>query len=410
MSYRHAGWALFVLTALNFVNYIDRSVLFAVQPLIQAEFHRSDAQFGLLTSAFIICYMCTAPFVGPLADRYDRRRIMVVGALVWSGATLLTAVTHNFETLFVRHLIVGVGEATFVTIAPAFLSDIYPEHKRGRIMSIFAAALPVGTAVGYLVGGKLGVLYGWRHAFLIASIPGFILALMLMFVQEPTRGSQDHLKETLERGTILGLMRNGAFWSCSLGMAMMTFAIGGMQVWMPTFLSRVRHVPLDRANLVFGGMTLASGFLATVTGGWLGDYLLRYTKGAYYLVSGVGMALAVPAIYLAITYTGPAMYPAIFVAEFCVLLNTAPLNAALVNSVSARIRATAVAVNIFVLHILGDAFSPTLMGHISDMSNLRTAFLVVTVAVALSAVILFLGIPVAPPVKVQDDDREAAIA
>ncbi len=408
MSYKRAGWALFILTALNFVNYIDRSVLFAVQPLIQNEFHRSDAEFGFLTSAFIICYMCTAPFIGPLADRWERRRIMVIGALIWSGATLLTAVTHNFETLFVRHLIVGIGEATFVTIAPAFISDMYPEHKRGRIMSIFAAALPVGTAMGYIVGGHLGLVYGWRHAFLIASIPGFILAIMLMFVEEPKRGSEDHLKDTLERGTILGLLQNGAFWSCTLGMAMMTFAIGGMQVWMPTFLSRVRNVPLDKANLIFGGMTLASGFLATMVGGWLGDYLLRYTKGAYYLVSGIGMAIGVPAIYLAITYTGAPMYPAIFIAEFFVLLNTAPLNAALVNSVSARIRATAVAVNIFVLHILGDAFSPTLMGHISDKTNLRTAFLVVTVAVALSAIILLLGIRVAPDLKVPDKDAVSA--
>jgi predicted MFS family arabinose efflux permease len=396
MSYKRAGWALFILTALNFVNYIDRSVLFAVQPLIQDEFHRTDAQFGLLTSAFIICYMCTAPFIGPLADRYDRRRIMVVGALVWSGATLLTAVTHTFEMLFIRHLVVGVGEATFVTIAPAFISDMYPEHRRGRIMSIFASALPLGVALGYIFGGKIGLMYGWRHAFLIASIPGFILAVMLMFVEEPQRGSQDHLKDTVERGTILGLFKNGAFWSCTLGMAMMTFAIGGMQVWMPTFLSRVRHVPLDRANFIFGGMTLASGFLATFAGGWLGDYLLRYTKGAYYLVSGIGMAIGVPAIYLAVTYTGRLMYPAIFVAEFFVLLNTAPLNAALVNSVSARIRATAVAANIFVIHILGDAVSPTLMGYISDRSDLRTAFLLVTVAVGVSAIVLFMGIRVAP--------------
>jgi sugar phosphate permease len=179
-------------------------------------------------------------------------------------------------------------------------------------------------------------------------------------------------------------------------MAMMTFALGGMQVWMPTFLARVRNVPLDKANFIFGAMTLAAGFLATFIGGWVGDYLLRYTKGAYYLVSGIGMTIGVPAIYLAVTYTGTLMYPAIFVAEFFVLLNTAPLNAALVNSVSARIRATAVAANIFVIHILGDAISPTLMGYISDKTNLRTAFLAVTVAVAISAVVLFLGIRVAP--------------
>jgi sugar phosphate permease len=99
-------------------------------------------------------------------------------------------------------------------------------------------------------------------------------------LKEPSRGSQDHLKEPTERGTIFGLARNGAVWSATLGVAMMTFATGGMSVWMPTFLVRVRHVSLDQANMIFGGITRVSGFLATMTGGWLGDYLLRYTKGA----------------------------------------------------------------------------------------------------------------------------------
>ena len=407
------GWArtaLILLTALNFANYIDRSVLFAVQPMVQAEFpggemkllwwtwHFSgaDAKFGVLTSAFFFCYMVTAPFVGILADRVNRRTIMVVGAIIWSAATLLTAVTHDFETLLIRHTIVGIGEATFVTIAPAFLSDMFPETRRGRILSIFYLAIPVGTAIGYLLGGYLGHRYGWRSPFLIGALPGFLLALALLFVPEPRRGAADHLAPTIERSTLLGLTRNGAFWTCSLGMAMMTFAVGGMQVWMPTFLARVRSVPLDKANLIFGSLTLVSGIFATLIGGWLGDrYLSRY-KGSYYLVSGIGMALAMPAILCAVFFTGWPMYPAIFLGEFFLLLNTAPLNAALVNSVSASIRATAVAVNLFTIHLLGDAFSPTLMGYISDKSNLQWSFVAASAAVALSAIILFVGMRFAP--------------
>lgn len=407
------GWAstaLILLTALNFANYIDRSVLFAVQPMVQAEFpggelklfvwtwHFSgaDAKFGLLTSAFFFCYMATAPLIGYLADRVNRRTIMVVGALVWSAATLLTAVTHDFETLLIRHTIVGIGEATFVTIAPAFLSDMFPETRRGRVLSIFYLAIPVGTAIGYLLGGYLGHRYGWRNPFLIGALPGFVLALLLMFVPEPRRGASDHLKESVERSTLIGLAGNGAFWTCSLGMAMMTFAVGGMQVWMPTFLGRVRNVPLDKANLIFGSLTLISGIFATLIGGWLGDRYLSRHKGSYYLVSGIGMALALPAILCAVFFTGWPMYPAIFCAEFFLLLNTAPLNAALVNSVSASIRATAVAVNLFTIHILGDAFSPTLMGYISDKSNLQMSFVAASAAVALSAIILFAGMRFAP--------------
>jgi MFS family permease len=250
--------------------------------------------------------------------------------------------------------------------------------------------------MGYLIGGFLGHHYGWRAPFLVGALPGLVLALALLFVPEPRRGAADHLDITIERSTLKGLARNGAFWTCSLGMAMMTFAVGGMQVWMPTFLGRVRNVPLDKANLIFGSLTLVSGILATLLGGWLGDRYLSRHKGSYYIVSGIGMALALPSILCAVYFTGWPMYPAIFLGEFFLLLNTAPLNAALVNSVSASIRATAVAVNLFTIHILGDAFSPTLMGYISDKSNLQMSFVAASVAVGLSAIILFAGMRFAP--------------
>ena len=172
---RWATTALVILTALNFVNYIDRSVLFAVQPLVQHEFPGSDAKFGLLTTAFFFCYMVTAPLVGWLADRYPRRLIMCAGALLWSAATLLTAVTHNFTELMIRHTLVGVGEATFVAIAPSFLSDLHPEYRRGRVLSVFYLAIPVGTALGYLLGGALAARWGWRAPFLVGAVPGALL-------------------------------------------------------------------------------------------------------------------------------------------------------------------------------------------------------------------------------------------
>jgi MFS transporter, Spinster family, sphingosine-1-phosphate transporter len=393
------AWAIAVLgilTALNFVNYIDRSVLFAVQPLIQREFPGSDARFGLLTTAFFFCYMVTAPVTGWLADRYSRRWIMCAGALVWSAATLLTAVTHNFTELMIRHTLVGVGEATFVAISPSFLSDLYPEYRRGRVLAVYYLAIPVGTALGYLVGGALSVRWGWRAPFLVGAAPGALLGIALPFLPEPERGGVDRLAVTLERGTLLGLGRNAPFWTATMGMAMMTFAVGGMQVWMPTFLTRIRHVPLATANLRFGLMTLAAGISATVLGGWLGDRMEAARRGGNYLLSAIGMTLALPAVLVAVFRTGEGMYPAIFLGEFFLLLNTAPLNAAVLNSVSAPIRSTAFALNIFTIHLLGDAFSPSLMGYISDRSNMQVAFVAASVAIALSAAVLFLGVRCAP--------------
>ena len=197
---------LVILTALNFVNYIDRSVLFAVQPLVQREFPGSDAKFGLLTTAFFFCYMVTAPLTGWLADRYSRRWIMCAGALLWSAATLLTAVTHNFAELMLRHTLVGVGEATFVAIAPSFLSDLHPEYRRGRVLSVFYLAIPVGTALGYLLGGALAARWGWRAPFLVGAAPGALLGLLLPLVPEPERGAQDRLAVTRGARNLSGVV------------------------------------------------------------------------------------------------------------------------------------------------------------------------------------------------------------
>lgn len=389
-----------ILTALNLFNYIDRNVLFAVQPMIQAEFGVSDVKVALLTSAFFWCYMFTAPVVGIAADRWTRKWIMVGGALVWSAATLMTAVTADFRTLLLRHVIVGVGEATFVAVAPGFLTDYYTEERRGRVMAVLYFAIPVGSALGYIIGGYLGHRYGWRAPFYVAAIPGFLLALLLAMIDEPVRGAADTLQETAERDTVLGLLRNRAYWTATLGLAMVTFALGGLQVWMPTFLSRIRGVPLDRANFVFGSIVAITGITATLLGGWLSDHRLRRDPGAHYRLSAWGLLIGAPAMLAAITGRGALMFPAIFVAAFLLLLNMGPLNAALVTSVGPHIRATAVALNLFVIHLLGDAFSPAIIGLISTHSSLQTGFLAAVAATLAGAAVLFYGARFAPEVRV----------
>ncbi len=392
--------ALALLTALNLLNYIDRSVLNAVQPLIQNEFHVSDAQIGRLTTVFLVFYTMAAPFMGPLADRYSRKLIIAFGAFAWSGATLLTAVTHSYNALLIRHTLVGVGEASFVTISPTVVADLFPESIRGRVLGVFYLAIPVGFALGYPIGGYFGTHFGWRAPFLLAGGPGFILGALVLFMADPPRGQFDSLKETAERRTVVGLIRNPAFITATLGMAMMTFAQGGLLVWMPTFLSRMRGYTLLQANNLFGGIIAADGTVAALAGGWLGDRLLPRTKSAYYLVSAASMGLGIPVMVVALYNRGPAMVPGIALAGFLLLLNTAPLNAAVINSVDAHIRATAIAVNLFAIHFLGDALSPWLIGKISDQSSLESGFVSTVVATALSSAILFYGMKFAPQVAV----------
>jgi MFS family permease len=396
--------ALAVLTALNLLNYIDRNVLFAVQPLVQKEFLINKTQVGYLTSAFLLCYMVTAPLTGPLADRYSRRRIIALGAALWSGLTLLTAVTHTYHELLVRHTLVGVGEAVFSTIAPTFVADLFPEKQRGRILGIFYLAIPVGSAAGYLLGGYLAPIHGWRFPFYIAAVPGFLLALVMWFMPEPERGQFDAPLPP-SRDTIMGLFSNPAFWTATLGMAMMTFSLGGLQVWMPSFLSQERGYTLESANTVFGIIIVVDGVLATLLGGWLGDSLLPRMKSSYYLVSAISMALGVPAMVVALYFRGRVMVPAICIAAFFLLINTSPLNAALINSVGAHVRASALAFNIFMIHLLGDVPSPTLMGKIADHSSLQSSFVLPVLAMITSSAILFYGMRFAPAVRF---DRQEA--
>lgn len=419
----HARTALLVLTALNLVNYIDRSVLNAVQPLVQVEFQLTKTQLGYLTSAFLIFYTVAAPFVGPLADRYSRKRIIALGGIFWSGLTLLTAVTHTYAQLLVRHTLVGIGEATFVTIAPTFVADLFAEDRRGRILGVFYLAIPVGFAAGYLLGGYLAPHHGWRFPFYIAATPGFLLAIAVLFLKEPMRGQLDSLKEPPEdfpptvltgtrldrlyrtvssdlKRTYTGVLRNPAFLTATLGMAAMTFSLGGILVWIPQFLYSERHYSLQAANFLFGIIVVVDGIVASLAGGWLGDYLLRRTKGSYYLVSAASMALGVPVMIVALFARGRAMVPAIAVAAFFLLLNTSPLNAALINSVGAHIRATAIATNIFIIHFLGDVPSPTMIGWVADRHSLQVAFVLPVMAMVISSAILFYGMRFAPPLRV----------
>ena len=393
---RTAALALFLLTALNLFNYVDRYILFGVQPLIQKEFAANDARMGLLTTVFFFVYMFVAPLTGWMGDHFPRKPLIIAGALLWSIATLFTAWVHDYETLLIRHAIVGIGEATFSIFAPALLADFYPEADRNRILSIFYVTIPLGGALGYLTGGVLGQHYGWRTPFFIAALPGALIALGFLFVREPQRGSADSLAPSLNRTTLSGLIRNPAFWCATLGLAMWTFAVGGISTWYPTFLVRFGSMSVAQAGTVAGALTVVCGLLGTIIGGWVAQRWQRRNHRALYLLSAWGSILAIP-FAAAVFFGRPSFFIAgAFLAEFFLFLGTGPLNAAIVNSVAAPIRATAISVNLFVIHSLGDAFSPHLIGRISDATNLRIGLGVTLITLAASGAILFRGARYAP--------------
>jgi MFS family permease len=388
---------LVLLIGLNLLNYIDRYILPGEVSLIKSEFHATDQQMGALTTALFVVYMIAAPLTGWLGDRFRRKPLIIAGAVLWSLATLATVWVHDYWTLYIRHALVGVGEATFGIFAPAVLADFYPERERNRIFSIFYLAIPVGAALGYMAGGKMGSLWGWRAPFFICAVPGLVIAALYWVLgREPERGASDHVKATADRSTVLGLFRNPAFLTGTFGLAMLTFAMGGISSWIPEYLRRSAGMSVAHSSFVVGLVTVVDGIAGTAVGGWLAQRWLRTDHRALYLLSFWSVALTLPCG--ALLFFGPRAWvvPVLFVTEFFLFLNTGPLNAAIANSVSAPVRATAISLNLFIIHAFGDTFSPQIIGAISDRTNLRLALGTTLIFVAISGVILRYGARFAP--------------
>lgn len=392
---------LILLIALNLLNYIDRYILPGEISLIQREFRATDQQMGALTTALLFVYMLVAPATGWLADRFPRKPLIIFGAVFWSLATLATVWVHDYRTLYIRHALVGVGEATFGFIAPAVLADFYPDRDRNRILSIFYLAIPIGAALGYLAGGQIGSAWGWRAPFFVCALPGLLVAgLFWIWGREPVRGASDHVKATLNRSTFRGLFQNPAFLTASFGLAALTFAMGGISAWVPEFLRRSVGLSAGSASLVVGATTVVDGILGTLVGGWVAQRWLRTNHRALYLLSFWSVALTLPCGIL--LFFGPRAWavPSLVAAEFFMFLNTGPLNAAIVNAVGAPVRATAIALNLFCIHFFGDTFSPQIIGAISDKTrNLRLGLGATLVSLVVSCVILWAGARFAPPLE-----------
>jgi MFS transporter, Spinster family, sphingosine-1-phosphate transporter len=388
---------LIILIVLNLLNYIDRYIVSGeVQP-IQREFRATDQQMGALSTAFFFVYMFAAPLTGWLGDRFRRKPLIIAGATLWSLATLAAIWIHSYSTFFARQALVGIGEATFGIFGPAVLSDLYPERDRNRILSIFYVAIPVGAALGWIAGGQIGSHWGWRTPFLVCALPGFVAAACYgLMACEPERGSTDQVTPDLKRTTVVGVLKNPAFLSATFGLAMLTFAMGGISFWVPEFLRRSAGLSMGDSSLAVGAITIVDGIAGTLIGGAIAQRWLRTNHRALYLLSAWSVALTIPCGVLLFFGPHSLAIPSLLAAEFFLFLNTGPLNTAIVNSVNGPVRATAISINLFCIHAFGDTFSPQIIGAVSDRSSLRIGLGSTIVFLVISCVILFVGSRFAP--------------
>ena len=394
--------ALFLLLVINLFNYIDRQVLAALEPDIRATFFAADdvhamTKTGLLGDAFFVTYMVSAPILGFLADRFSRWIIVGSAVILWSLASGGSGLAATFAILFATRILVGIGEGGYGPAAPTIISDLFPIETRGRVMAVFYTAIPVGSALGYVIGGLVGVHMGWRWAFYLVTPPGLLLGLLCFLQRDPRIGAHQRVQESSRRSLrdYVKLFRTRSYLINCIAQTLMTFVTGGLGFWVPAYL-RYRDQSPAVGMTIFGLITVVAGLVSTLLGGVIADKLRSRLPGSYFWVSGIGMLIACPIFIVALYIPFPAAWIAMFLAIFFLFLNTGPSNTALANVSLPAVRATAFAANIFVIHAFGDVQAFWLLGYIGGHTNMHVAFLFVSGIIFLSGLVWLIGVKYLP--------------
>ncbi len=381
-------WTLFILTGLNLFNYLDRNVVPAVMADIQRDFSLNDQQLGRINTIFMLGYFLTSPIFGYLGDRASRKWLIASGIFVWSLGTVLTGFTTSFFTLLACRVLVGVGEASYATISPSLLSDTFPPARRNNALTIFYVAIPVGAALGYIIGGIVAAHWSWHRAFIWAGLPGLLLAVVLLPFQDPERGGTERngVVEKPKLGEARKLLRLPDYNLVVWGYTAYTFALGAFAFWGPTFLLRVHQVPKEQASTFFGAVLVVTGLVGTLAGGFAATAWQKRNPAGYAWMLTLSTACAAPLAVMAFLAPAKAMsMSCLAAAMFFIFLCTGPVNTLILETVPVNLRASAMAISIFCIHLFGDLWSSEIVGYLSKTwQNLQKAVLILPAALAVA--------------------------
>lgn len=387
-----ATGTLTLLTALNLLNYLDRYLLASIVAPLQQSLGATQTEIGLLTSAFLLVYMVAAPVFGLASRRASRPRLLAVGIFIWSAATLASGFVHTLLQLLLLRALVGIGEAAYSTLGPALLAGHFKPERRAPALSIFYAAIPIGTALSYIASGMLSDHWGWRSVFIAGGVPGLLLAFLCLRLREPPP-SADEPAQTVhaplrQRAAALGAVFGSAdFRSATIGLTAFTFAFGALAVWMPHYLTTVRGWSAIDASASFGIIIVTAGLLGTLGGGAAARALGGGSR-ACLLLCGLCMLAATPLTAAALYCTDTVLVMTVlFLAATFAFASQGPVNAVLLNAVPADLRAFAMGANVLAIHAFGDVPSPVIVGRIADSSwGWEWAMALIPAAMLLSAI------------------------
>lgn len=475
---RYSFYALGILSLVNFLNYIDRQVLPAVAPVMlqDPQLKLTDAELGYMEAALLLSFTILAPIFGRLGDRYPRAKLMATAAVLWSIATAMTGLVESLPllpdslrlhipvvnvtlalsgialALCAVRACVGVGESAYSTITPSLIADYFPPHRRATALGVFQAAIPMGFALGFVIGGVLAHFFGWRVAFMIVGVPGLLTAVLVWRLREPRRGATDEpqtphegvttgegtrdesaLEDVVEApaevsralaeegpkelsltGGLARIIGSRDWLISTFAYTALTAALGAFATWATVVLVRDKGMSETRAAVTLGVVTLLAGATGTFGGGWIADRFAAKRHNAYFLVCAFGTLLGVFPTFFVLAADSPYVFlPCTFLAVTLLFVSNAPFHAILLESVPVGVRAMAVALNIVIIHAFGDAISRALVGVLSDSlkrgnfaalsalasalgiesatQHLTTALLIAPFALVVSTTLFFLG-------------------
>lgn len=373
LSRRYSQYVLGVLLVIYIFNFVDRQILAILAQSIKTDLGLSDTQIGLLSGlAFGIFYATLGIPIARLADRYSRVNIISICLTIWSAMTALSGLAGNFWQLLLARIGVGIGEAGGSPPSHSLLADYFPINERATALGIYAIGIPVGILFGNLAGGWINEYFGWRNAFLVVGIPGVLLAILTkLTVREPPRGLSEGRTEVLEQVPFLTVIRTmwsfKSFRQISLGAATQAFVGYGAIAWMPAFLIRTHGMSSGEAGTALGLIIGIAGGIGTFLGGWLGDRIGREDIRWYMWIPGYGFLLAVPTSLGVFLFDDLWLILALYaIPAFTVNLYTGPTFGMTQSLAPLAMRASASALLLFIINIIGLVLGPTTVGFLSD--------------------------------------------
>jgi MFS family permease len=377
-SRAYRAYVLFILVLVYTFNFIDRQIVGILAIPIRSDLGLTDLQLGLVGGlSLALFYTFLGIPVARLADRANRTWIMTIALALWSAMTAVCGLAHNFIQLFLARVGVGIGESGGVAPAYSLICDYFPSHQRARALSVYSFGIPIGSAAGIVFGGLIASLINWRAAFFIVGLAGLLVApIFKLTLREPPRGRFDRHDATASppafRDVLAVLARKRSFWCLAIGAAASSMIGYGLLFWMPSFLVRSFGLTLLYASRAFGAIVLIGGIGGIWLGGALADRYGAKRKAAFALVPAIGFVATVPFHVTGVLSTTFWMSLVVMVVPTALgLVWLGPALSAVQHVVPASMRATASAIFLFVVNLIGIGLGTTMIGALSDLMRLR---------------------------------------